>query len=61
MKILIAIAFYIVCLITMYIIIEYIRYIENKKFKEMLENANSDEQLLDILYNMYKLKQKYKR
>ena len=45
----------------MYIIIEYIRYIENKKFKEMLENANSDEQLLDILYNMYKLKQKYKR
>jgi hypothetical protein len=61
MKIIIAIAFYIVCLITMYIIIEYIRYIENKKFKEMLENANSDEQLLDILYNMYKLKQKYKR
>ena len=61
MKIIIAIAFYIVCLITMYIIIEYIRYIENKKLKEMFENANSDEQLLDILYNMYKLKQKYKR
>lgn len=53
--------FFILSIVFYIAVVKYTEYNENKRLKDMFESANSDEQLLDILYNMYKLKEKHKR